>query len=514
MSQLGWRRKSVRPLPFRHFHVALLLVVLGAFTLTHLPRLDEPFLVGHEGFNGAFFATSARNTLRFGLLATKAGPTPKYFGDSPPRAKDFYTSTPYGYPLLLAGTYGVFGMSERAGRSLSLTFCLALITAFYLFGRATGAPLGGLVAAAAAASLPITHEFGAMTLGQIPSLVFVLGLYLAYFSYLGSGAARALWGVALCLLLAGLLDWHVYCHVPVLMLHFAWREGKERRRWVGFCLFLLLAAALPLFLFLVHTYWLGGFSYLIGKLKQRTGLAPAVRYTWSGFAFVFWRWLRLMYKPATVLAAVVGLVVPTGREGAILKQAARLSAAGALAETLFLSEAIYIHVYYTFGWILPVCLAIGALAQSAAKTVGELTVGALASLLLLLLFVAASGQARAHLDASERQSLALVRVGKKLGSELRQGEIVLLRNPGIQFVPQLKYYLQHEFILRPNIQTTAALEAQCPACRFLLMPLNPEDQAGQRFEREASARYPRRIIEGYQVFDLRGASPGPSPPPR
>ncbi len=306
----------------RHFEVALLLVVLGAFTLTTLPRLDEPFLVGHEGFNGAFFATSARNTLRFGLLATKAGPTPRYFGDSPPRAEDFYASTPYGYPLLLAATYAVFGVSERAGRSLSLTFCLGLITAFYLFGRATGAPLGGLAAAAAAASLPIMHEFGPMTLGQIPSLVFVVGLYLAYFSYLGSGAGSALWGVALCLLVAGLLDWQVYCHVPVLMLDFAWHERKERRRWVGFCLFLLLAAALPLLLFLAHPYWLGGFHYLTGKLRQRTGLAPAVQYTSSGFAFVLWRYLCLMYKPATVLAAVVGLVVPTSREGAPLRQAA------------------------------------------------------------------------------------------------------------------------------------------------------------------------------------------------
>lgn len=171
----------MRPPRFRHFQVLLLLLLLGAFTRTTLPRLDEPFLVGHEGFNGAFFATSARNTLRFGLLATRAGPTPRYFGDSPPKVNDFYTSTPYGYPLLLASTYGIFGVSERARRSLSLTFCLGLITAFYLFGRATGAPLGGLVAAATAASLPIMHEFGPMILGQIPSLVFVLGAYLAYF---------------------------------------------------------------------------------------------------------------------------------------------------------------------------------------------------------------------------------------------------------------------------------------------------------------------------------------------
>ncbi len=179
-----------------------------------------------------------------------------------------------------------------------------------------------------------------------------------------------------------------------------------------------------------------------------------------------------------------------------------------------MSEAVYIHVYCTFGWILPVCLALGALAQSVAKVVGELTVGALAALLLSLLFVAASGHARARLEASRRQSLAPIQVGKKLSSELRQGEIVMLRNPLIQFVPQLKYYLEHDFILRPNIQTTAAVEAQCPACRFLLMPLDPKDRAGQQLEREASARYPRKMIEGYQVFDLRAASRGPSPPPR
>lgn len=126
----------MRALGSRRFQVALLSVVLGSFTLTNLPPLDEPFLLGHEGFNGASFATSTRKTSRFGLLATKATPTPSYFGETPPQSKDFYASTPCGYPLLLTATYVALVIEERTGRCLSLAFCIGLITGFYLFGYA------------------------------------------------------------------------------------------------------------------------------------------------------------------------------------------------------------------------------------------------------------------------------------------------------------------------------------------------------------------------------------------
>ncbi len=233
-----------------------LAAVVGVFTVSLLPLLGRPFLLGHDGFNGAARSMGAANILRFGLVATRGGATREYWEELPRDEPKYYTSHPYGHPLLLAATYALFGAKERVGRSLSLAFCLALLWLLFVFGRQSQASIGGLAAAATAASLPMMHEYGPMVIGQIPSLPFVVTLYLLYFRILRTGTLNV--GIAaatvLSILAAGLLDWHVFFHLPVLGIHFASRAEVQGRLRTRVCFTLALAASLPIVLFLAHTY--------------------------------------------------------------------------------------------------------------------------------------------------------------------------------------------------------------------------------------------------------------------
>jgi len=383
----------------------ILAAILGSFVAAMVPLLSRAFLVGHDGFNGATFSMSAVNMLRFGLVATRAGPTRVYWERYPPKETRYYSSKPYGHPLLVTAAYALFGVSERVGRSVSLVFCLALIGLLFFFGLEVGAAAGGLVAAGSAASLPMMHQFGPMLTGQIPSLVFVLGFYCSYTWYLRTGALSSSLVAAFFVSLVGggLLDWHIFVHLPVVVMHLAWTRRHEPKRVLKFFLLLVAIAAVPLLLFAAQTYLLDGFGYVLAKLRQRTGIAPAVAFTWGEFFFRQWHYLCAMYTRAVLLLALLALLLPAPGAAGELQRAARLAAVAALGETLLLNEAIYIHVYYTFIWLVPVSLALGSLVERFCQGASRLAVGMIAAILIGFLFTHSYQWVRAAVQASEKQ---------------------------------------------------------------------------------------------------------------
>jgi len=485
--------------------LVLLATIVSVFFFAMFPLLGRPFAVGHDGMNGAVFSMSASNMLRFGLRQTKAGPTRVYWDEGPPAQKNFYTSKPYGHPLLLAGAYAIFGMSERVGRTLSLTFSLVLLVLFYLVGRSMGAPLGGLVMAGVAASLPIMHEFAPMMIGQIPSLPFVLMLYFFYWRY--SKTRRITLGVAAGICGAffggGILDWHVFSHLPVILLHCAWtgrgQPASVRRFWG----LLFAAASLPLLLFLAHTYWLDGFSYLLGKIEQRTGFAPAVVFTWPQFFSRQWYYLRSMYRLPTFLVALVALLLPAAGPAREMQGLARVAAGAAAVETLLINEAVYIHIYYTFVWVIPVCLALGAAAEVLARGFGELMAGVLASILLGVLFASSFGQARQSAENSWRHSESLIRLAQNLSHRLEPGEKVVFYMKGTQFGPQIRYYLKAQALYPKSVFEVEAHAHRCRECRFVVVEGEGAQMPNASTLREAlKRRYPYELAYGFYLFTL------------
>lgn len=495
-----------RPVGFRSpGDLVLLATIVSVFLFAMFPLLGRPFAVGHDGLNGAVFSMSASNMLRFGLCQTKAAPTRVYWDEGPPAEKSFYTSKPYGHPLLLAGAYALFGMSERVGRSLSLTFSLALMLLFYFVGQSMGAPLGGLVMAGAAASLPMMHEFAPMMIGQIPSLPFVLMLYFFYWRYLKTGRMTPGVAAGICgaFFGGGMLDWHVFFHLPAILLHCAWTgRGKPAsvRRFWGL---LLVAASLPLLLFLAHTYWLDGFPYLLGKIEQRTGFAPAVNFTWPQFFSREWDYLRSMYRVPTVLVALVALAVPAAGPAREMQGLAQVAAAAGALETLLVNEANYIHIYYSFVWIIPVCLALGSAAETLARGFGELMAGILASVLLAVLFASSFNQARQSAENSWRHSEPLIRLAQNLSRRLLPGEKVIFYMKGTQFGPQIRYYLKARALYPKSVFEVEAHLHRCRECRFIVVDAERAPMPNARALQEAlKRRYPYELAYGFYLLTL------------
>jgi len=449
----------------------------------------------------------AANILRFGLVATRAGATREYWQELPRDERGYYTSHPYGHPLLLAATYALFGVKERVGRSLSLAFCLALLWLLFVFGRRSQASIGGLAAAATAASLPMMHEYGPMVIGQIPSLPFVVTLYLLYFRILQTGTLSV--GIAaatvLSILAAGLLDWHVFFHLPVLGIHFASRAEVRGRLRARVSFTLALAGSLPIFLFLAHTYWLDGFQYLFRKALQRTGVEPAVRFGWLEFVARQADYLASLYRPAAFLVAVVGLALPPAGPAAGVTLAGRLSAAAALLETGVFSEAMYIHDYFTFVWILPVSWGVASVLERSSAAGNRLPCVAVATVLLASLFASAFRQVRAHVESSAEQSLPLIKVVHSLSSRMAPGEKLVVYGRPTQFERQIKYYLRHEhFYVRRAFEATA-IARRCGQCRFLVLKDRDRRVPDAGFVRDVlRARYPHELAHGYYIFALAG----------
>ena len=86
------------------------------------------------------------------------------------------------YPLLLAGSYKVFGTHLMVGRGLNLTIGVVVVVLVYLLAERLGGSIAGLVAGAVAAIYPPLIANDVVLLTEPLSLALLLGMLLA-FSY-------------------------------------------------------------------------------------------------------------------------------------------------------------------------------------------------------------------------------------------------------------------------------------------------------------------------------------------
>lgn len=105
----------------------LILALSLLIILPNLQYISAPFWHHHE-FNGVFYSQIAKNYLRYGLLETKGGQVTSSQYQMPDD-RGYHTHHPATYPLLLALSFKIFGISETVARSLSIAstilgFCL------------------------------------------------------------------------------------------------------------------------------------------------------------------------------------------------------------------------------------------------------------------------------------------------------------------------------------------------------------------------------------------------------
>ncbi len=238
---------------------------------------------------------------------------------------------------------------------------------------------------------------------------------------------------------------------------------------------------------------------------QRTGLEPAVRFGWGEFVARQADYLSSLYRPATFLVAVVGLVLPSaGREaGAAL--AGRLSAAAALLETAVFSEAMHIHDYFTFVWILPVSWGVASVLERVSAAGNRLPCVAVATVFLASLFGSACRQVREHVQLNAEQSLPFIKVVDSLSGRMAPGEKLVVYGRPTQFERQIKYYLRHEHFYVSRALEATAIARRCGRCRFLVLKDGDRRVPDAGFVRDVlRARYPHELAHGYYIFTLAG----------
>ncbi len=210
--------------------VLVLLSVYGA-ALTH--GLSQPWTGMHD-WNGAFFSQLARNLLRY-PMDVHHGMGVVAVGDAvpPPEERSIYATHPPGLVWMVAGSFSVFGESERSARLVAIGSSLgALILLVWLvrvgWGR-EAAVLSGLLYSV----LPMSVYFGRMVDHEAVCLLCMLGAIASWQIVVSpnrTGRSRVLaWGCWSIAIVAGIwLDWSAVLFAGLFCIHATWRAFWRR----------------------------------------------------------------------------------------------------------------------------------------------------------------------------------------------------------------------------------------------------------------------------------------------
>jgi hypothetical protein len=372
------------------------LVVLGLAVLlavfVRLPVIDVPFHRTPEGV-GSFYGILARNYLRLEWSEHVGVPvmSPGVAEDQPPA---FYHHHPPLVPLLIAGSYGLFGEGEWQTRLWPSLFNVGCIVLIHLLMRGVGRPVAAGVAAMLFAVAPISIYYGGHPDVINSQLVFFVLLSVA--AYLRFQAAPG--GRWLVLLLAAFIpaaatDWPAFLLVPVFCAHYAVSRRGQGWRWmVGFALAATVLFAVVYFYITLASgaQW----NWLVEKLSHRSFSAVGDRndhYTLAGWLGEITRHNLRMHTLPLLAAAGAWLVVFGWRRGDEGARLTRLLLGWALLHVLVGQQGVYVHDWWwwplTPGLVLAAGLAADELLRGARPAALRRT-GAIAVVLLLLAFTA------------------------------------------------------------------------------------------------------------------------------
>jgi 4-amino-4-deoxy-L-arabinose transferase-like glycosyltransferase len=271
----------------------LVVLLAGVATAFRCLGLAAPWGADNLGTAGAFFSIAARNYLAYGTSVTGLGMvvTP----DGPPSPPVFYTNHPPLVPLLVGGSFALFGEHEWAARLVPLVAALVslglltfLSTRFY--GRGVA-----VLTLAIAAVLPLDAYLAPHVDVQGSVLLMVV---LATICAL---ATRRFALAVVGLTVGAFVDWPAL-YVPILLAVAPWPFAYPRpRRFVAG----LVVYAVVLFVAIAS--WLSGPDAVLALVRDRALSFHAD----DGRAFDLVQWLRLVVGTylANLCTPVVLLVV-------------------------------------------------------------------------------------------------------------------------------------------------------------------------------------------------------------
>jgi 4-amino-4-deoxy-L-arabinose transferase-like glycosyltransferase len=150
---------------------------------------------------------------------------------------------PLGYPLLLAGTFSIFGPSAAVGQGVSLLLGALIVVMVYLLARQVGgSEIGAALAALLIAICGQAIQSSIVIMADIPALAWAVLSAILLRLYIEGRGVRWLIAAAALLALASITRWLYLALFPAWLLTL-WSAHQLRRRDLGLA---LLAAALIL----------------------------------------------------------------------------------------------------------------------------------------------------------------------------------------------------------------------------------------------------------------------------
>ncbi|MBN2723011.1 MAG: glycosyltransferase family 39 protein [Deltaproteobacteria bacterium] len=255
-----------------HFLERKYILTTGVFLLfmiLQLRGLREPFLIGHQGFNGALRSTIGSNYLRYGFINTRLLPFKNYGtvkdGDLGRHGKVHWHHPPL-INILTGVSFSIFGESESSARFFPLLSSIILFwLLFYYLNRHYGysAAIFGCIFLSI---FPMQIEYGKMP--NYESLILALTmLAIVSLDFRDKYPLPSALVFIISLLMAGFTDWPGFIIAGLIGFFALFRKGNIKL----FLITGILLSTLLMFLF----WWLNRYSEkdgLMGLARYRAGM--------------------------------------------------------------------------------------------------------------------------------------------------------------------------------------------------------------------------------------------------
>ena len=215
----------------RRIHWLILATIVLYALVIRVILINEPFSRNAEG-TGSYYGQLARNYLRLPFSTTHGVPVQSVH-PSPDEPLTFYPNHPPLVPLLIAGSYSIFGDGTWQTRLPTVVFTLGCLLLIFHILQTRGHPVAGLIASAIFAMLPMTIFYGGHPDCINPQLIFFVLLTLhLYERFQRDPRWQSLAWMMIAFLPAAWTDWPAYYVVPVVCGHFALTHHPKKWFWI------------------------------------------------------------------------------------------------------------------------------------------------------------------------------------------------------------------------------------------------------------------------------------------
>lgn len=250
-------------------------------------NLNKPF-IGHHDFTNAFDGTIAKNYLKYGILNIKFGQISSLISTDILNPANFYTHYPPLLTLLVAFSFGIFGVVEWAERLVPAIFSLIGVISLYLICQKVWNRRIAFFGALFYILNPMFIYFGSMAVPDPPALgLSLLGFYL-YLKWLDDKQDNKIFfWLCLAFIIRALLSWTIFYFGILLILHSLIVKKFEYKLFLP-----TLIIFFGVILQLIHAYFLTGSLVGGGIIQALNDRLNGQNLSFGGLDFSLKNYLR------------------------------------------------------------------------------------------------------------------------------------------------------------------------------------------------------------------------------